>query len=280
MHRLDPDPVTAPHVRWMFAQRLAGWSAASIARALNERGVLCPSGSDRARNRHRSGQAWTLRTVAAILANPRYTGRQVWNRHGTEHGQRSPGRGGRRWAQAHRSNPRSQWVVSRRAAHPALVSEQDFVAAQAIRAMPEPADGSVRTYVLVGLVRCGICDRRMDSHWVHGRAGYRCRHSHTSAQPRTLGQPKPVYVREDRILAVVLARLGDPPSASGAEPTSREVAEHLRARKIEIRCDARGTTLSSEDSTSATTGDKPAREACRPASTRQRRTPTKHGQEI
>ncbi|MDG4796986.1 hypothetical protein [Micromonospora sp. WMMD1082] len=28
-------------------------------------------------NHHRTGERWTLRTVAAILANPRYTGRQV-----------------------------------------------------------------------------------------------------------------------------------------------------------------------------------------------------------
>jgi DNA invertase Pin-like site-specific DNA recombinase len=37
--RLTPDPDTAPHVRWMFAERLAGRSVAGIARALNERGV-------------------------------------------------------------------------------------------------------------------------------------------------------------------------------------------------------------------------------------------------
>jgi DNA invertase Pin-like site-specific DNA recombinase len=55
LHRLDPDPATAPHVRWIFEQRLAGHSVASIARQLNERGVPCPSGADPDRNRHRSG---------------------------------------------------------------------------------------------------------------------------------------------------------------------------------------------------------------------------------
>ena len=45
-------------VAWLFGQRLAGRSAARITRA--------------------------LRTVAAILANPRYTGRQVWNRQRTD----------------------------------------------------------------------------------------------------------------------------------------------------------------------------------------------------
>jgi site-specific DNA recombinase len=82
-HRLEPDPATAPVVTWMFAQRLAGHSAARITRALNDAGVPCPSAADPGRNPHRTGAAWTLRTVAAILANPRYTGRQVWNRQRT-----------------------------------------------------------------------------------------------------------------------------------------------------------------------------------------------------
>ena len=79
-HRLEPDPATVPVVRWMFAQRLAGHSAARITRALNDAGIPCPSAADPKRNPHRTGAVWTLRTVAAILANPRYTGRQVWNR--------------------------------------------------------------------------------------------------------------------------------------------------------------------------------------------------------
>jgi len=83
-HRLEPDPLTAPIVRWMFAQRKAEHSLARITRALNDAGISCPSASDPARNPHRSGRAWTLGTVAAILANPRYTGRQVWNRQPTD----------------------------------------------------------------------------------------------------------------------------------------------------------------------------------------------------
>lgn len=79
--RLNPDPETARHVRWMFAERLAARNVVGIARELNERGVPCPSGADPERNRHRSGQVSNLRSVAVILANPRYTGREVWHRH-------------------------------------------------------------------------------------------------------------------------------------------------------------------------------------------------------
>jgi site-specific DNA recombinase len=190
--RLDPDPVTAPHVRWMFEQRVAGRRAAGIAGELNERGVLCPSDVDPDRHRHRSGGVWTLRTVAVILANPRYTGRQVWNRQRTEHSDRAVTR---------RLNPAGEWVISRALAHPALVSEAEFVAAQQVRAARPTKDGGVRRYLLAGLLECRLCGRRMDSHWVPGRAGYRCRHGYSSARPRSSARPTSVYVREDVLLS-------------------------------------------------------------------------------
>jgi site-specific DNA recombinase len=90
-HKLEPDPVTAPVVRWMFAQRLAGHSTARITRALYDAGVPCPSAADPGRNPHRTGAGWTLRTVAAILATPRYTGCQVWNRQRTDFELADPG---------------------------------------------------------------------------------------------------------------------------------------------------------------------------------------------
>src|SRR5690625_2484443 len=116
LRRLDVDPVRAIHVRWIFAERLAGRSLAGIARRLNERGVPCPSGADRERNAHRPGQAWMVPTVAAILANPRYTGRQVWQRSGARSSDAGAGASGR-----------EEWAVSKEAAHPALVSEGEFV---------------------------------------------------------------------------------------------------------------------------------------------------------
>jgi DNA invertase Pin-like site-specific DNA recombinase len=49
-HRLDPGPATAPTVKWMFACRLDGMSAAGIARLLNQRGTPSPGVHDRERN--------------------------------------------------------------------------------------------------------------------------------------------------------------------------------------------------------------------------------------
>ena len=124
LHRLDPDPATERHVRWMFAQRLAGHSTASIARILNNRGVPCPSRVDPNRNPHRSGAGWTLRTVAAILGNPRYTGRQVWNRQRADRDLVGAGEDVLGCTTVHRWNAAQKWVISATPAHPALVSER------------------------------------------------------------------------------------------------------------------------------------------------------------
>ena len=80
LHVLEPDPVTAPVVRRIFAEYLAGTGLFTIAEGLTKDGVLSPSAQDRARNRHRSTTAWSKGAVRVILTNPRYTGRQVWNK--------------------------------------------------------------------------------------------------------------------------------------------------------------------------------------------------------
>jgi site-specific DNA recombinase len=202
-HRLDPDPATAPTVRWIFAQRLAGHSVARIARALNEAGVPCPSAADPGRNTHRSGAGWSLGAVTTILENPRYTGRQVWNRQRTDTELVDPAN----VTLGHKSVPRwnlpDGWVISSRPAHPALVSEDDFIDAQDINASRGPVPKSepvVRRYLLAGLLACGLCGRRMESAWSNGKPAYRCRHGRTSAMALDPARPKNTYIREDKLL--------------------------------------------------------------------------------
>ncbi len=241
-HRLAPDPVTGPWVRWIFGQRAAGRSVAGIARELNERGVPCPSSADRARNRHRSGEAWLVPTVIGILENPRYTGRQVWNRHGSLAGQDelrpSDGSG---------LVPARGCIVSDRIVHPPLVEETVFRAVQGMRVARRTRDGGTRRYVLAGLVVCGVCRRRLDSHWVNGRAGYRCRHGYTSARPRPAGHAKNVYAREDRLLSGLRDRV-----SVGAGETGDEVAAYLRSNRLVIVCRASSWALERVAEASAT----------------------------
>jgi hypothetical protein len=87
-----------------------------IARELNQRGVVCPSQADPRRNGHLTNRRWLGRTVAVILGNPRYTGRQVWNRQSSR-GYGQGGRRGGRGSGAVRWNPVGEWVVSEQLAH-------------------------------------------------------------------------------------------------------------------------------------------------------------------
>jgi site-specific DNA recombinase len=245
LHRLDPDPATAPHVRWIFTQRLAGASTASIARTLNDRGVPSPAALDPGRNRHRTGTCWTLRTVAAILENPRYTGRQVWNRQRTDHRETLPGNKQTSLGPVRVWNLKSNWVISTNRAHPALVTDTDFLAAQAVRATCSPRDDGERRYRLTGLLICRACGRRLQPHWVHGRAAYRCRHGHTSAHSAS-DRPRWIYWPEHRILTEALDQLtrgGQLVAHAGFD----DLLAHLHGRDAVIICDT--ATVAIDDPT-------------------------------
>jgi site-specific DNA recombinase len=264
-HRLEPDPETAHIVRWIFARRLAGHSVARIARALNDAGIPCPSAADPGRNPHRTGAGWTLGTVTTIVRNPRYTGRQVWNRQRTDRDLVDPGDIALGHKPVQRWNLPDGWVISRKPAHPALVSEADFTAAQDISAARGPTPGmgltapQKRRYFLAGLLICGGCGR-MESAWSNGKPAYRCRHGHTTASRRGPGRLKNAYIREDRILPhlpalhVLLTGAGTGAAErrrrrtrSGADVrpqfTAEDVTGYLREQQIPLTYDQVAGTL-------------------------------------
>lgn len=239
LRRLAVDPETAEWVRWIFARRLAGRSVAWIALMLNSTGVPCPSRVDRVRNRHRTGEGWTVQTVSSILGNLRYTGRQVWNRQGSVRDGDVPDVGWewRGW------NPPGEWVISREVVHEALVSEADFVAVQRMGPVAPPHRVVGRRYWLVGLVRCGVCGRRMESCWVHGRAGYRCRHGYSSGQVASPHRPANLYLREDVIVAQVAKRLGAEVCCESYLEACSAVVTVLRDRALMIVCTPEGCSV-------------------------------------
>ena len=76
-----------------------------------------------------------------------------------------------------------------------------------------------------------VCGRRMDSHWVNGRAGYRCRHGHHSARARPADAARNIYVREDVLLVWLATHFASDRRRSGGavEPsTAEEVVARLR----------------------------------------------------
>ncbi|WPB89953.1 recombinase family protein [Streptomyces malaysiensis] len=183
LHRLEPDPVTAPVVVRIFTEYLRGTGRYAIAERLTRDGIPCPSAHDRARNPHRDGHAWSKGAVRAILANPRYTGHEVWNKQRKQEilldiddvtlGHRTQ----QIW------NTPDQWVWSTQPVHEPLISKTTFTRAQARRhdrRQHHPAERSPRatprTYALRGLIRCSLCDRKIQGTFNHGHPHYRCRY--------------------------------------------------------------------------------------------------------
>jgi hypothetical protein len=160
------------------------------------------------------------------------------------------------------------WVISARPAHPALVSEEDFIAVQGIRAERE-GNAPGRQYRLAGLLRCGICGRRAESCWSNGRPAYRCRHGHSSASAPDPARPKNLYIREDRILphlpALHVLLAGAEPAAGrrrrrtrrgtdAPRPASEEdVISYMQSRQITLTYDPRTGTLQADTPQAVTT---------------------------
>lgn len=80
LHRLVIDPTASPVVQRIFAEYISGRGYFAIAAGLTRDGIPSLSAHDPARNRHRDMRSWSKIAVRSILMNPRYTGRQVWNR--------------------------------------------------------------------------------------------------------------------------------------------------------------------------------------------------------
>jgi Recombinase len=117
-------------------------------------------------------------------ANPRYTGRQVWNRQRTDFDLVDPANTGLGHRQVQRWNLPEGWVISKQPAHPALVSEAGFIAAQDTAAPRGPAGPAARRYLLAGLLACGRCGRKLESAWSNGKPRSGWDHEVSSLSPR------------------------------------------------------------------------------------------------
>ncbi len=180
LHTLALDEPAAAVVQRIFAEFLAGSGIYAIAERLTAESVPCPSAHDPGRNRHRCGLAWSKGAIRAILGNPRYTGRQVWNRQRKDEvlidvtdvalGHMTK----MRW------NDGDKWIYSDEIVHPPIIGDETFQQAQQLLAAKNACEvvrrprSSPRRYVLRGLLLCGICNRRMQGTWNNDQPYYRC----------------------------------------------------------------------------------------------------------
>lgn len=143
----------AETVRLIFRLYLEGMSTIDIAKYLNARGIPTPAKSKRTKNK--STGKWHAGHISIILRTEAYTGTYTYLK---------------------RSKRRKDTIEI---PVPAIVSDQDFVAAQAkLIENADAARGSRgRNYLLRGLIFCGNCGRRMvgsSGMSKEGRVYYRC----------------------------------------------------------------------------------------------------------
>ena len=206
--------------------------------------------------------------MAAILANLRYTGRQVWNRQRTDFDLADPANTGFGHKQVQRWNLPEGWVISRHPAHAALVSEAEFIAAQKSTAprgpaggAPLPASRAARLRAVRAAAGIGLVQRQ-------ARLPVPPRPCNASSPDSR--RPRNTYVREDQILphlaaiSVLLAGVAGKPGRgiSGAAQVTGPadtagLIDQLRADGAVLAYDPDDRTLRADrqDAPSVTIGE-------------------------
>ncbi|MBV1854615.1 recombinase family protein, partial [Catellatospora tritici] len=250
LHRLEPDPSTAPVVQRIYREFVRGTGLYAIAEGLTRDGILSPSASDPQRNPHRHVNAWGKSAVRVILTNPRYTGRQVWNKqrktevlidvedvalgHDTK----------MRWS------PQQDWIYSNDPAHEAIIDDDTFRQVQTLIAagarrpdVEHKPRRSKHSYTLSGLIFCGLCSRRMVGSFNNGRRHYRCTYAAEYADSKRLAHPRSVYLREDKIVELIDPWVARAFSPANLRDTLQAMADSQHDDRDRHRIDAARTKI-------------------------------------
>jgi len=241
-HRIVVDEQAAPVVRRIFDMySRRGMSLSSIARELNEHGVPCA----RANTRHRK-KGWVGTTIRMMLRNPAYVGEWSFKK---KQWMKLPGTNTRRY----RVRPADEVL---RSTHPdrRIIDEATWEAVQTrlaeVRACytkkgngpsASATSGRRNTYLLSGLLRCGVCGGPMTISAGTSAAYYRC-----SDQWKRGTCSNKLSLREDvarrRILGALADRFRTPNALTHIR---KKIAEHLglRARTVNAELDERRARL-------------------------------------
>ncbi|MFC5288508.1 recombinase family protein [Actinokineospora guangxiensis] len=210
-----------PVVRRIFDDYLDGNGDRAIAPGLNRDGVPCPSRRHQDQNKHRLADGWQGSTVRAILENPRYTGYAVFGRWTKHEMLADPDDVAAGHVTRFRRSSPDRIVRSRKPAHPAIVSVEDFTQVQLLR--KSRSVGSMRgitklerkqtttkhTYLLRGHVRCEICTRKMQGGMVRSSVYCRCLARTLAPGAAALAShPKTVNLREDVLVPAINEWIG------------------------------------------------------------------------
>ena len=164
-----PTRTTAPVVRRIFDEYLAGKGCYAIAEGLTADGIPRPPAHDRARNPHRRGAGVGQVGSPGHPPQPALHGLQVWAKQRRDEvldrhrGRRAGHETVMRW------NDEDDWIWSAEPVHEPIIAVENFDAVQA-RSSRHAGDASPRTARAEHLpaprpATAALCGRRMQGHW-------------------------------------------------------------------------------------------------------------------
>ena len=151
--KLVIDEDEARHVRWMFDTAEQGVGFTTIAKRLNQIGVLT-----------RNGKMWEHTSVKRFMVQETVTGTKVFNQRDFRSG-------------TGKLRDKKEWIV-KHDNHPAIISREQYDRVMALFEKRKPARiaAESETYLLSGILYCGFCGGRMKGHTV--RQPYKTYHNY------------------------------------------------------------------------------------------------------
>lgn len=114
-------------------------------------------------------------------------------------------------------------------------------------ARPKTVMPSERTYLLRGLLFCGVYGRRMGGNYNHGKAHYRCTFREQYAQKNGVEHPRTVYLREDKVVPALDEWLGQLFDPDNLDATCKQLAAAYEQREDTSRAEQARHTIAECD---------------------------------
>jgi DNA invertase Pin-like site-specific DNA recombinase len=253
--RLVPDPATAPVVQWLFSAYASGeYTLRMLGEELQRRDV--PPYKERRRRAQGlppGRVVWVPSALTDLLRNPAYLGHIVWNDiHQGKYARLTGGaigkddsakrreqtrrREGRRRLPAVKNDDQDRVEVAN--AHVPLIDAALFAAVGKRLAFNQQRTTPVRgagPWLLSGLLRCGCCGGRMHGQNGTLRTGGTRNYYLCEAARRGTGCPCKKRVRQDEVLAEILAEVRERFADGKALAALRRQVEKLVGRcKAEV----------------------------------------------
>ncbi len=166
-HKIIIDENVANNVRKIYKMYLEGYSSGEITQYFNNQKVKTPSKYMKLKN---AAKRWNSEQICNILSNQFYIGNTVMNKYETNYIKKTC-----------KKNNKENWIIKENT-HQAIIKKEDYEKVQEIKAKKRKSANVKYEYLLMNLVYCGNCKRKLqykiykskNKELLHNSAGFIC----------------------------------------------------------------------------------------------------------